>query len=185
MGTCLQQKLDFANRGLKTSQFIYTAEICKNILNLKPDCIEAREILQSVSKSIYENKSLLGKIASQVMSFFYLLSAFIGCKCNKLNMFQQALHYFPKGKIPLIFLAQIALDEGYLEILLFAYQELHLLFPKDLSIGLALGEAFISMEKYNNALELGREILEKDPANLEAMNLVEQAILAQMHVNLS
>lgn len=185
MNACLQQKLDFANKGLKDSQFVYTAEICKNILNLQPDCIEARQLLQSVSKSLYENKSLIGKIISQLISVLYLLGAFIVCRYNKLKMFQEAVHHFPKGKIALIFLAQVALEEGYLEILLFAYQELHLLFPQDLSIGLALGEAFICTQKYNNALEIGQKILEKDPSNLEAMNLVEQAILSQMQVNLA
>lgn len=180
MNPSLQKNLDFANRGLKEDQFIYTAEICKNILHDQPDCIEARKLLQTVSKHIYEHKTWIGKLLAQATSIVYLLLGAIFCKGNKLKMIEQGLCFYPKGKIGLILLAQAALDEDLLEILLFAYEEMSLLFPKEDRFALALGNVHISMGNYQKSLEIGRQLLEKDASNNEAMDLVEQAVLMQI-----
>ncbi len=184
MNNCFQRNLDFANRGLKDAQFIYTAEICKNILIDQPNCIQARKILQTVSKSIYENKIWITKILAQVMSIVYLFLSILVCKHNKLKMVQQSVCYYPKGKLSLILLAQAALDEDLLEVLLFAYEEMKALFPEEAKFALALGNVYISMGNYQKSLEIGHQILEKDASNIEAMDLIEQAVLARMQIQL-
>lgn len=177
---CFKKHLNFASNGLKEGQFIYSAEICKNILLHHPNCVEARRILQLACKKIYEKKSLFSNVPGQIISFSYLLIAFMFSKRSRMGFIQRALCIYPKNKLGLILLAQISLENGFLNTLLFAYEELHLLFPDNALFSLALGGAYLNAGDNQNALKLGQKLLLKDPSNSEAMSLIEQASLAQI-----
>lgn len=180
MDPCLQKNLDFATQGLKDGQFVYTAEICKNILSKQPNCIATRRMLQVASKAIYTDAILLFKIGRQVISLIYFICAFMFRKRSRLRFIQKAICAYPNSKVVWILMAQTALEEGFVDILLFAYEELNLLFPKDVRIALALGGVYLWIGDHQNALRIGQQLLEADFANMDAMILVEQASLIQM-----
>ncbi len=172
--------LDFAKKGLESRQYLYSAEICKSVLLKAPDCVEAMRILQSASKEIYDGRGFWGRLYARIASIVALFNAYAFRKSGRMGFLQKGLYCYPRNKIGLILLAQCALENKYWEMMLFAYEELHLLYPKDVRFALALGNAYFNFGDYKSALKMGEKLLATDPSNTEAISLVEGASLAQM-----
>lgn len=177
-----KRNIDFAREGIGAGNFVYSAEICRFILLKEPGCVEALRVLQIASKGIYDERSFVRKMGSKVGSFVALFSAYVVPRKKRMVFLQRALWRCPRNKVGLILLAQCALEEGCYEMMLFAYEELHLLFPEDARFALALGDAYLNFGNYEDALKIGEKLLEKDPSNTEAMSLVEAAALVRMRV---
>lgn len=180
MDPCIQKNLEFAKKGLEDGQYLYTIEICKSILSSQANCLEARRLLQIAAKAIYDEATVFVKRRGQVVSLIYLLSAFMFRKRSRLKLIQKAICCYPKGKIAWILFAQVSLEQGVIDLLLFAYEELYLLFPQDKRFGLALGDVYLCVSDYEKALKIGQEILEKDPENADGIILVERAFLGKI-----
>lgn len=180
MDPLLQKNLEFARKGLESGKHIYTIEICKSILSKEVDCIEARRLLQIAAKAMYAEATAFFRISGYVASWVYLLSAFMFRKRSRLNFIQKAVGYCPKSKIAWILFAQVAFEQDLIELLIFAYEELHLLFPKDRRFGLALGDVYLCIGDYEKALKIGQELLENDAENADAIILVERAFLGKV-----
>lgn len=172
--------IDFAKKGLESRQYAYSAEICKSVLLKEPENVETMRILQSASKEIYNGRGFWGRLCARVASIVALFSAYAFRKSGRMGFLQKGLYWYPRSKIGLILLAQCALENKYWKMMLFAYEELHLLFPKDVRFALALGNAYFNFGDYEDALKVGEKLLAADPSNTEAMSLVEGASLARM-----
>lgn len=180
MDETVRKNLDFARKGLESGDYPYAAEICKSLLQKHPECLDARRILQIASKKIYDERSFLSKLYTQIVSFVSLFCAYGFGKNKRINFIQHGLCLFPRNKIGLILLAQCAFEDKHFETMLFAYEELHLLFPKDTRFTLALGNAYFNLGDYKNAQKVGEELLATAPSNTDALSLVEAASLAQV-----
>lgn len=174
------KNIDFARKGLESGQYLYSAEICKYILLKEPGSAEAQRILQIAAKAIYDARGFFGKVCAWLSSVVALFSAYALRRTKRMRSLQRALWRYPRNKVALILLAQCAMEDGHLETMLFVYEELHLLFPKDMRFALALGGAYLNFKDYKNALNLGEKLLKEDPSNTEAMSLVETASLAMV-----
>lgn len=175
-----RKNLDFARKALESGEFVYSAEICKYLSLKEPGCVEAQRILQIAAKGIYDARSFCARVCLWIGSFAALFSAYGLQRAKRMGSLQRALWRYPRNKIGLILLAQCAMEDGHLETMLFVYEELHLLFPKDTRFALALGGLYLNFGDYKNALKLGEKLLKEDPSNTEAMGLVETASLAQV-----
>ena len=178
----IQKNIDFARKGLESAQYVYSSEICKHILLRKPGCVEAQRILQIAAKAIYDPRGFCGKVWAWVGSYIALFSAYALQRTKRMRSLQRALWRYPRNKVALLLLAQCAMEDDHLDTMLFVYEELHLLFPKDMRFALALGGAYLNFGDYKSALNLGEKLLKDDPSNTEAMGLVETAALAQVKV---
>lgn len=176
----IRKNIDFARKGLETGEFVYSAEICKYLLLKEPGCVEVQRILQIASKGIYDARGFWGRVNAWIGSFIAILSAYGLQRAKRMGYLQRALWRYPRNKIGLVLLAQCAMVGGNLEMMLFVYEELHLLFPRDMRFSLALGGVYLNFGDYKNALKLGERLLKEDPSNAEVMSLVETASLAMV-----
>jgi len=174
----LQSHYQLAKTGFSQGCFTYAIEICRSILKIYPGCAEVRTLMYKAKKKSYQQKSFIKKLLGLSKYPFYALKSWILLKKSTKQAIQSAeyaLESYPNSKFILKLFAKIAKRLKLNNTLVFAYEQLHTLAPKDGKMAIALGYSYITANEQKKAIELGERLVDQGIAIAEAMTLVQRA----------
>jgi len=169
-------------KGLAFGNFTYVVEVCRSILKKHPGCAAARDLLHKAQVNRYSRKKVFQKGWDWFLGRYYAAKAYVYCKANSatkgLSYVEKWLSLCPQSKAGLKLLATTARALDFTQTEILARRDLLLISPENVEVQLALGDAYIRAGEPEKAIAVGESILEKDPAQGEALLLVQQASVA-------
>ena len=177
----LQKQAQAAEQTLRTNPQ-YAAEIAQGLLARHPDCVELRRLLRKAQKFVHSAPDKgLGKLFAGVS----LGVSLGGSKLIETNPAQavenaeKALAKKPTDTAANKLLAAAADKLGWYDTAAFAYEELILSDPKNLSYPLAAAAAHIKDNNHDEALRLTDEALKRFPGNGDLQEIARRASVAK------
>ncbi len=160
----------------------YAIDICTNILQREPGCLEVRKILRTAQKRASGGKtSGFGRLLGSVTSAPFAIKASTQLKKDPKAAMESAekmLSNDPSNASAHRTLGQAAESLGLWETAAFAYGEAKKADPKNMEIKLSLGNAMIEAGRAQDAVLLAGEVLAESPGNEMAQELIKRASVA-------
>lgn len=172
----LKEQLNMAREGLENGRYPYGVAICKKQLERNPENVEVQRVLYRGFRGIYEEKGACGKVLSWVKFVSRLLTGGF----DSLRKVEKLIEHRPNSRVGYVFLAKLAMDKELSDLLVLAYEELVRMEPGNALFEIGLAEAYLGVGASDEALEVAEGLLEREPSNTEAMELVRRAALAGM-----
>ncbi|MBC2593122.1 tetratricopeptide repeat protein [Ruficoccus amylovorans] len=161
----------------------YAIDICTNILQREPGCLDVRKILRTAQKRATAGKtSGFSRLLGSVTSAPFAIKASTQLKKDPKAAMESAekmLSNDPANASAQRMLGQAAEALGLWETAAFAYEEAKAADPKSLEIKLALGNALIEAGRAQDAVHVAGEVLADLPGNDQAQELVKRASVAE------
>ena len=154
----------------------YFVEICTNILKQSPGCLELRRKLRDhqfrLSGSVKGMSSLFGKVT---MAPFMLKGKASKDPTSCLESAEAMIAKNPANVVAHELIAEAASHLEMKETVVFAYECIRKLHPKDLKNLKNLGNAYLAAENSDAAIQVGNEILRVNPGDAEAEEMMKRA----------
>ena len=162
------------------SNISYSLEIYSSILKQSQGCLELRKKLRTLQFKNVQNSgkginSLLGKVTSVPFMF--------GGKAEKdpegtLAKAEVLIEKNPANILGHEMIAEAANLLGMTETVVFAFETIRKIHPKNLKFLKDLGNAYLDAGKTEKAIETGNEILKLSPTDGDAVDLMKRASVA-------
>ncbi|MEM9226668.1 MAG: tetratricopeptide repeat protein [Verrucomicrobiota bacterium] len=156
----------------------YAVDICTNILQQHPGCLEIRQLLRKAQMQQAGKPSSLGKLFGSVTSAPFALKATSLIKKDAkaaLEGAEKVLSGDPRNASGHKMLGQAAEAMELWQTAAFAYEHAAKFDPKSLENKLAYGNALNESGKPEEAIRVAGEILKDNPGNDQAQELVKRA----------
>lgn len=176
----LRKQVENARKNLSKNPN-YAVEVCVGILQRHPGCIEVRKVLRDAQRRINGGKNVVTSKLKTLSALPQILK--LGAEVKKdpqaaLISAEKIITQAPDAKGAHQALAKAAEALGMKETVVFGYQCIHEIDPKDNANNDALGTALIEAGDPQAAVQLGDRILRDNPANEAGQDLVRRASVA-------
>lgn len=178
----LRKQVDNADKRLERSPS-YAIDVCMGILKRHPGCLEVRRILRRAQKI-----SKGGKTSGFTRFIGNVTMAPFAIKGNTqlkktpqdaLDTAERMISSDPSNPMGHKMLGSAAESLDLWETAVFAYEGAREADPANIDIQLALGNAYIHARRPKEAIRIGDEILQANPANEDAQEMVRRASVAE------
>ncbi|QYY35938.1 tetratricopeptide repeat protein [Ruficoccus sp. ZRK36] len=160
----------------------YAIDICTNILQRQPGCLDVRKILRTAQKRASAGKtSGFSRLLGSVTNAPFAIKASTQLKKDPkaaMETAEKMLASDPANASAQRMLGQAAEALELWETAAFAYEEAKKADPKSLEIKLSLGNALIEAGRAQDAVRVAGEVLSAQPGNEQAQDLVKRASVA-------
>jgi tetratricopeptide (TPR) repeat protein len=154
----------------------YFFEICSNILNLNPGCLELRKkIREEQFKHANSGKGLSNLFGKVTMPPFMLKGKVAKNPEAALTSAETMIAKNPANAVAHELLAEAAVALEMFNTVVFAYECIKKLHPKDLKNLKNLGNAYLDAEDTDGAITIGNEIIKLNPGDGEAEEMMKRA----------
>lgn len=177
----LNKQIENAEKAIVSGNPSYAIEICMGVLQRNPSCTDVRRLLRKAQRK-------LAATQSKGTAFFGNLSGLPAVlKASKLlkkdpaaaiEAAEKILNANPNNIKALEVLAQAASALEFHTAAVNAYETIRAIKPDDMNTVLALGYALVAAGRGQDAVKCGDIILQKNPGNGEAQDLVRKASVA-------
>lgn len=161
----------------------YAIDVCTNILQRHPGCLDVRQILRRAQKRAVGSKtSGFTRFLGSVTNAPFALKASSQLKKDPKTVMENAekmLSSDPGNASAHKMLGQAAEAMGLWGTAVFAYESVRESDPKNLESTIALGNALIESGRPDDAVRIGAEVLSANPGNDELQELVKRASVAE------
>jgi pentatricopeptide repeat protein len=161
----------------------YTIDICTNILQRQPGCLDVRKILRTAQKRSAGGKtSGFGRLLGSVTSAPFAFKASTQLKKDPkaaMETAEKMLNSDPSNTSAHRMLGQAAEALGLWETAAYAYATVKELDPKNLDNKIALGGALIEAGRAQEAVLVAGDILAAQPGSEAAQDLIKRASVAE------
>lgn len=161
----------------------YAIDICTNILQRQPGCLDVRKILRTAQKRSSGGKtSGFGRLLGSVTSAPFAFKASTQLKKDPkaaMETAEKMLNSDPSNTSAHRMLGQAAEALGLWETAAYAYASVKELDPKNLDNKIALGSALIEAGRAQEAVQVAGDILAEQPGSEAAQDLIKRASVAE------
>lgn len=158
----------------------YVLMVAAPILKEHPGCLPVRRLVYAARLKLHGAKNVLAVQAIKVRS---LVALVLGAKdksaAGKFEWAERVLAAHPTNTTALKLQAAAAHDLGWLQTTILLREAVQALAPQDQRNRLALGEAWLLVERPDQALRIADAILRERPVDGEAQDLMRKASIAQ------
>ena len=161
----------------------YAIDICTNILQRQPGCLDVRKILRTAQKRTAGGKtSGFSRLLGSVTSAPFAIKASTQLKKDPkaaMETAEKMLSTDPSNSSAHRMLGQAAEALSLWETAAFAYEEGAKADPKNLELKLSFGKALIEAGRAQEAVRVAGEVLSGQPGNEQAQDLIKRASVAE------
>lgn len=178
----LRNQVDKAKVSIQRGNPGYAVEICLNILKANPGCLDVRKILRKGQMEKAKAKSGKGGLLSGLTSAPFSMMNSSLLKKDPLKAIEQAEKMLcdnPKNAVAHKLLGQAADRLGLHNTAAYAFDVARQLEPDDFQNLKDLGNVYMKLRKYEEAIKIGNHVFQKNQGDVEAQDLVKQASVAQ------
>ncbi len=176
-----QQKLvENARRAFAQGNSDYVITACAQVLQAAPGCLPVRRLQRAAQLQEFSGRSgWIGKTLSRLTALPFILGSTRKEPAEALLQSDKILAKDPHSIMGLQLLAEAAAANDWLETVAFAHEAIYAIEPTDRRNLLALGEAWLIAQKPDEALRVADGMLEKNPVDGDAQNLMRKASIAR------
>jgi len=158
------------------SECSYAAFLCHELLRRNPDHLEARQLLGELRKKVPRRTKLQKlRILWRAWAKVFWFSLRLRKKRKECLMaLEELLDVFPNGEMVWRLMSRLALQLEYFNTAVFCIENIgHR--RRKMSDVIRLGEAYLGCGHFAGAVEVASFLLEKDPENVRARDLLWQS----------
>jgi tetratricopeptide (TPR) repeat protein len=178
----LRNQVDKAKVSIQRGNSGYAVEICLNILKTNPGCLDVRKILRKAQIEKTKAKSGKGGLLSGITAAPFSMMSSSLLKKDPLKAIDQAekmLCENPKNVLAHKLLGQAAERLKLYNTAAYALDIARQLEPDDYPNLKDLGNVYMKLRRYDEAIKIGNHVFQKNQGDVEAQDLVKQASVAQ------